>query len=51
MIRRKKFNNVKLMAAFFKREMPGVPDDWITNCADTLLSHRLDTQVIDQSVE
>ena len=27
----------------FKREMPGVPDDWITNCADTL-SHRLDTE-------
>jgi hypothetical protein len=38
------------MAAFFKREMPGVPDDWITNCADTL-SHRLDTEATDQSVE
>jgi hypothetical protein len=48
--RRQKFNNVKLMAAVFKREMPGVPDDWITNCADTL-SHRLDTEVTDQSVE
>ena len=48
--RRQKFNNVKLMAAVFKREMPGVPDDWITNCADTL-SHRLDTEATDQSVE
>jgi hypothetical protein len=48
--RSQKFNNVKLMAAVFKREMPGVPDDWITNCADTL-SHRLDTEVTDQSVE
>jgi hypothetical protein len=48
--RRQKFNNVKLMAAVFKRVMPGVPDDWITNCADTL-SHRLDTEVTDQSVE
>ena len=48
--KRQKFNNVKLMAAVFKREMPGVPDDWITNCADTL-SHRLDTEVTDQSVE
>ena len=48
--RRQKLNNVKLMAAVFKREMPGVPDDWITNCADTL-SHRLDTEVTDQSVE
>jgi hypothetical protein len=38
------------MAAVFKREMPGVPDDWITNCADTL-SHRLDTEATDQSVE
>ena len=50
MTRRQKLNNVKLMAAVFKREMPGVPDDWITNCADTL-SHRLDTEVTDQSVE
>jgi hypothetical protein len=48
--RRKKLNNVKLMAAVFKREMPGVPYDWITNCADTL-SHRLDTEATDQSVE
>ena len=48
--RRQKLNNVKLMAAVFKREMPGVPDDWITNCADTL-SHRLDTEATDQSVE
>jgi hypothetical protein len=38
------------MAAVFKREMFGVPDDWITNCADTL-SHRLDTQATDQSVQ
>jgi hypothetical protein len=30
--------------------MPGVPDDWITNCAETL-SHRLDTEATDQSVE
>ena len=48
--RLRKFNNVKLMAAMFKREMPGVPDDWITNCAETL-SHRLDTCATEQSVE
>jgi hypothetical protein len=49
--RRQKFNNVKLMlAAVFKKEMPGVPGDWITNCAKTL-SHRLDTEATNQSVE
>jgi hypothetical protein len=36
--RLKKFNNVKMMAAIFKREMPGVPDGWVTDCAETLIS-------------
>jgi hypothetical protein len=45
-----KFNNVKLMAAIFKREMPGVPDDWITDCADTLV-HRLETGVTEESLD
>ncbi len=48
--RLKKFNNVKLMAAIFKREMPGLPDGWITDCADTLI-YRLDTRATEQSVE
>jgi hypothetical protein len=48
--RRKKSNNIKLMAAIFKREMPGVSDDWITDCADTLVQ-RLDTCASEQSVE
>jgi hypothetical protein len=47
----KKLNNVKLMAAIFKREIPGVPDGWITDCADTLV-HRLGTGVnTEQSIE
>ncbi|XP_046438049.1 uncharacterized protein LOC124189670 isoform X1 [Daphnia pulex] len=45
-----KFNNVKLMAAIFKREMPGVPDGWITDCAETLI-YRLETGVTEESVK
>jgi hypothetical protein len=45
-----KFNNVKLMAAILKREMPGVPDGWITDCADTLV-HRLETEATEESFD
>ncbi|XP_046438053.1 uncharacterized protein LOC124189701 isoform X1 [Daphnia pulex] len=48
--RLEKFNNVKLMAAIFKREMPGVPDGWITDCAETLI-YRLETGVTEESVK
>jgi hypothetical protein len=44
-----KFNNVKLMAAIFKREMPGVPEGWITECAETLI-YRLETGVTEELV-
>jgi hypothetical protein len=45
-----KFNNVKLMAAILKREMPGVPEGWITDCADTLV-HRLETEATEESFD
>jgi hypothetical protein len=45
-----KFNNVKLMAAIFKREMPGVPDSWITDCAETLI-YRFETEATKESVK
>jgi hypothetical protein len=48
--RLEKFNNVKLMAAIFKREMPGVPDGWITDCAETLI-YRLEAGVAEESVK
>ncbi|XP_046438260.1 uncharacterized protein LOC124189827 [Daphnia pulex] len=48
--RLEKFNNVKLMAAILKREMPGVPDGWITDCAETLI-YRLETGVTEESVK
>lgn len=33
----KKLSNVKLMAAVFRRRIDGVPDEWMTDCSDTLV--------------
>ncbi|XP_059350965.1 uncharacterized protein LOC132087908 [Daphnia carinata] len=43
-------NNVKLMASMFKRELPGIPDDWITDCANSLI-RRVDQDVNEQTVK
>lgn len=50
LVKCRRANNVKLMASMFKREMPGVPDDWITDCADSLI-HRVDQDVNEQTVQ
>lgn len=33
----KKINSIKLMAVAFRRRIVGVPDEWLTDCASTLL--------------
>jgi hypothetical protein len=35
--KKQKLNNIKLMAAAFKRQLSGVPDDWISDCSVTLV--------------
>ncbi|KAI9552990.1 hypothetical protein GHT06_020877 [Daphnia sinensis] len=45
----KKLNNVKLMAAVFRRRIDGVPDEWMKDCSDTLI-RRLQAG-LEQSIE
>ncbi|KZS19976.1 Uncharacterized protein APZ42_013472 [Daphnia magna] len=40
----KKNNAIQLMAAIFKRRVPGVPDDWITDTAEWLIK-RFDADI------
>lgn len=39
-LRSNKTNVVKLMAAIFKRKIPRVPDEWITDCANCLIQRQ-----------